>query len=354
MVATTSFTVFTLIIPTIAATHRHVDVTVDAFSTTAFEHKWKRSFGSGHASLTLRSDWRRHLKRAAQELGLEGVRYHGLFDDDMGPVVTVEGGITRYNFTALDSTWDFLLSSGVRPIVELSFMPAFVANCAWHGHCQENARNCTGYWCTQCNGHGVGPIVNPGAPANCSNLEFHYQGIKQVPFGRDYAPWIALVTATVQHTVERYGLAEVQHWSFEVWNELWGMPFPDDYMSLYAASAQAVKSVDPSLAVGGPATAVLGHLTDFVDECGKRGAPFDFVTTHSYPSDVCPHGDDWDPDCFFTNVLAARATVAAQKFLLTEYNVGCCLGYPQHDTPAAAAFIFRAVGALNEALASTA
>jgi xylan 1,4-beta-xylosidase len=35
-------------------------------------------------------------------------------------------------------------------------------------------------------------------------------------------------------------------------------------------------------------------------------------------------------------------------FLLTEYNVGCCLGYPQHETAAAAAFVFRAVGELND------
>ena len=40
--------------------------------------------------------------------------------------------------------------------------------------------------------------------------------------------------------------------------------------------------------------------------------------------------------------------MAADRFYLTEYNVGCCLGYPLHDAPAAAAFIFRAVASLNE------
>ena len=47
-------------------------------------------------------------------------------------------------------------------------------------------------------------------------------------------------------------------------------------------------------------------------------------------------------------MAAARASVAADRFYLTEYNVGCCLGYPLHDAPAAAAFIFRAVASLNE------
>ena len=227
-----------------------VNVTVSTTGGAPFEHRWKRSFGSGHASLTLRADWRSHLTAAATELGLAGVRYHGLFDDDMH-VVTAPG---KYDFSAVDSTWDFLIASGVRPIVELSFMPAFVANCSWHGHCKPNPLGCEGYWCTQCDGHGVGPVVNPGAPA-CTSLEFHYQGIKQLP--RDLRPWYDpvhaitlvlalalaltltlaltptptlslaltlaltltrydLVHATVTHAVQRYGLAEVQRWSFEV------------------------------------------------------------------------------------------------------------------------------------------
>ena len=291
-----------------------------------------------------------HLKQAVTDLGLRGVRYHGLFDDDMA-VVTAPN---TYNWTAIDSTWDYLLSLGVRPIVELSFMPAFVANCSWHGHCQPNPVGCEGYWCTQCNGHGVGPVVNPTAPG-CTRLEFHYQGIKQVPPNKDYTQWYNLVYATVSHAVQRYGLPEVQRWSFEVWNELWGFAFPEDYMDLYNASAHAVKAVHPSLLVGGPATAVLDHVADFVDECKRRGIPYDFVSTHHYPTDggsqfagKCLTGDDWDPDCFNRQVIESRASVPSDPFYLTEYNVGCCLGYPLHDTPAAAAFIFRAVGGLND------
>ena len=66
-----------------------VEVEVDLASpTTPFPHYWSRSFGSGHARLSLRKDWQAHLKQAVDDLGLGGVRYHGIFDDDMGPVVT--------------------------------------------------------------------------------------------------------------------------------------------------------------------------------------------------------------------------------------------------------------------------
>lgn len=53
-----------------------VDVAVDVTrgGLAPFEHTWKRSWGSGHAALTLRADWRAHLKRAVEDLGLQGVR----------------------------------------------------------------------------------------------------------------------------------------------------------------------------------------------------------------------------------------------------------------------------------------
>ena len=278
-----------------------VTVVVDATGATAagtsatggtpFEHRWKRSFGSGHAALTLRDDWRSHLQQAATELGLQGVRYHGLYDDDMGPVVTrsgnVPGGALQFNWTLVDSTWDFLLSRGVRPIVELSFMPAFIANCSWHGHCPPDPPGCEGWGCTTCGGKGVLPpaeYVNPLAPA-CRALEFHYQGIKQTPPNDDYSDWAALVKATAEHAIARYGAAEVRTWSWEVWNELWGMKFPRDYMLLYASSATALKAVDSALVVGGPATAGLDKVPEFVQECANRSLPFDFVSSHHYPTD---------------------------------------------------------------------
>lgn len=104
-----------------------VNVTVDATGASAepFTHNWKKCWGSGHAKLTLRQDWRLHLRQARDELGLQGVRYHGLFDDDMGVVTAPR----TYNFTKVDSTWDYFIELGVKPVVELSFMPAFLANC---------------------------------------------------------------------------------------------------------------------------------------------------------------------------------------------------------------------------------
>ena len=53
-----------------------VEVDATAAGLSPFVHTWKRSWGSGHAALTLRNDWRTHLLQARDELGLQGVRYH--------------------------------------------------------------------------------------------------------------------------------------------------------------------------------------------------------------------------------------------------------------------------------------
>jgi xylan 1,4-beta-xylosidase len=314
-----------------------VDVTVNTMEVSPFVHTWKRSWGSGHAALTLRDDWRQHLKMAVHDLGLQGVRYHGLFDDDQGPVVTAPG---VYNFTLLDSTWDYMTSLGVKPIVELSFMPAWIAGCAWTGKVGGPTSSSPTI------------TVNPTAKP-CTAGHFRYKGISAPPANGDYEPWYDLVKATVSHAVERYGVEEIRSWSFEVWNELWGMPFRGgDYMRLYNASAHAVKAVDSQIRVGGPATAQLGDVPEFVAACKEMNAPFDFVSTHHYPTDPqCPKGEDqWDPDCFTNNVRACRKSAADVPFYLTEYNVGCCLGYHQHDTPAAAPFVFRQIGELSQQL----
>ena len=300
-------------------------VTVDASASRArpFAHYWKRAFGSGHALLTLRADWQAHLVLAVRDLGLAGVRHHGLLDDDMR-VVTGPGA---YDFARVEASWRFQVAHNVTPIVELSFMPAVLANCTWTAP-------------------GGVRTVNPGHAACETGLQ--YRGVTMPPTA--FGDWYALVRALVQHAVDTFGMDEVRRWSFECWNELWGMPFPQDYMRLYNASAAAVKSVGSDLRVGGPATARLGDLSDFITHAQAIGAPFDFVSSHMYPTDPqCPTGENWGPDCLPDNVKAAKKIVegTGAAFYLTEYNVGCCIGYPQHDVAGAAAFAFRTIGELD-------
>eukprot|EP00729_Bicosta_minor_P028291 gene28291-1637_t len=141
--------------------------------------------------------------------------------------------------------------------------------------------------------------------------------------------------------VNKFGLAEVQQWNFEVWNELWGMAGGDHtppctsqpcigstYMQLYNASAVGVKAVHPSLKIGGPATEHI-NTQNFLSQAKAMNTPVDFVSSHNYPTgnrgdgSGCPQGPTmWTPDCFYDRVTAARGKIPADiPFFITEYSV---------------------------------
>ena len=149
---------------------------------------------------------------------------------------------------------------------------------------------------------------------------------------------------------------------------------PSEYLPLYNASARALKSVHPTLRVGGPATATLAHLVDFASRAAAAGrggdvVPIDFISSHFYPSEAnCtnPHALlGRDPDCFSKSVLAASRRLATAMaaggggarvpFLLTEFNSGLQGGPgtgeagPQGDTAYAASFAIRNVPLLATA-----
>ena len=95
--------------------------------STALPHFWEHTVGSGHATLGLRSDWQAQLKRTHDELGMRHVRFHGLLSDDMGTLIC-QGGALLYSFFNADQIFDFLLSIGMKPFVELSFMPSALSS----------------------------------------------------------------------------------------------------------------------------------------------------------------------------------------------------------------------------------
>ena len=255
-----------------------VEVTVDPRASTPFEPYWKRSFGSGHAALGLRPDWQAALARAVKDYGLAGIRQHGIFDDDMN-VVRLGGkdnATLVFNWTSVDTLWDAHVLLGVKPLVELGFMPYVLANCS----------------------SAVAP--HPELP-ECLPNAWVRTGIPWMP--RRWGDWHQLVAAAVAHAVARYGLGEVRQWHFEVWNEQWGVPGSSEetlgtYVEdLYNVTARAVRSVDGELRVGGPAQASQLPLAEFVARVEGAALPLDFVSSHQYGNPrECPSGFSADTD----------------------------------------------------------
>ena len=196
--------------------------------------------------MALRSDWQRQLKRAHDELGFRYVRFHGLLSDDMATLRRGghDEGKLVYSFFNCDQIFDFLLTIGMKPFVELSFMP--------------------------------------GALASGRKTVFSYEANVTPP--ADYKEWSALIERLVSHLVDRYGEREVSQWFFEVWNEpnlkkFWSGS-QGEYFKLYRHTVEAIKKVSASLKVGGPATAKSEWIEEFVDFCGRTDVPCDFVSTH--------------------------------------------------------------------------
>ena len=215
----------------------------------AFAHFWEHTVGSGHAPLALRADWQRQLRQCHEQLGFRHVRFHDILSDDMGTLMD-ERNHLLYSFFNADQICEFLMSIGMKPFVELSFMPTTLSS--------------------------------------GSTTVFHYGANVTPP--KDYAEWAKFIGKLATHWIQRYGTDEVSTWPFEVWNEPNLKAFwtgtQADYFKLYRFTAQAIKEVDDRLQVGGPATAKNEWITEFLDFCENNNVPADFISTHHYPTDA--------------------------------------------------------------------
>ncbi|HEY7153151.1 MAG TPA: glycosyl hydrolase [Gemmataceae bacterium] len=277
-------------------------------------HVWEHTVGSCHAPLALRADWQNQLRRCHDELGFQYVRFHGLLSDQLGTLVRHHDRLI-YSFFNADSIIDFLLSIDMRPFVELSFMPS--------------------------------PLASGTAAV------FSYRGNVSPP--ADYRQWAELMRRLVGHWAARYGRDEVRRWYFEVWNEpnlpaFWAGT-QAQYFELYRHTVRAIKDVDASFRVGGPATAANAWLSDFLDFCALHDLPADFVSTHHYPNDPL-----WSAAQDTESELAggqrgilrewtreARRQAGGRPLLYTEWNASSNPRYPRQDEPYAAAFAVKSV-----------
>jgi xylan 1,4-beta-xylosidase len=103
-------------------------ITVDPSAPAhPFPHYWEQMFGSGRAILSLRDSYRRDLRDVKEATDFKYMRFHAIFDDEVGVYDEDARGNPVYNFSYVDQIYDGLLQNGVRPFIELSFMPRKMA-----------------------------------------------------------------------------------------------------------------------------------------------------------------------------------------------------------------------------------
>lgn len=325
-----------------------VDVTAKG---EAFDHYWSKCVGAGRANEALRAGWLEQLEVVQENCGFEYVRFHGIFHDDMFPVILNRGKIT-YNWQYIDDVFDRMLDLNVKPFVELAFLPNELA--------AENSK--TVFWWK----------------ANIT------------PDEDSFEKWHDLVKAFTQHCLDRYGLDEVLTWYFEVWNEpnlypLFWDGTKSQYFEMYKQSAIAVKSVHKDLKIGGPSTSNFvpdtrfdGETTDdkaseavfnakdintldwhgvwiedFLKYCAKEKLPVDFVTTHPYPTDYAFNPETGKGrgltrfaksaklDLQWLKKTIAKSAYPDVEVHLTEWNTSPSSRDKMHDLLPAAAYIVK-------------
>ncbi len=231
------------------------------------------------------------LTRIRAEVGVDTVRAHSILHDDLG-VYTERDGTPVHDFTGVDRVYDLLIGTGLRPVVEIGFMPRDLAR-------------------------------------DPDKTVFEYRGIISPP--KDWDRWADLVRALVRHLLERYG-DEVLSWDFEVWNEanldVFWSGTREEWMRLYDVTARAVKDVDPRIPVGGPSSAAAGWVDALLEHARVSGAPVDFVSTHTYgspPLDLQATLDRYDR--------------TEARILWTEWGVTPTHFNPVNDGTSAATFL---------------
>lgn len=224
-----------------------------------FRNHTRMCVGTGRVDLGLHAEYQQQLQAVQEACHFRYIRGHGLFSDQMGIYQErrCPDGTTKveYCFTYLDRVMDAYRACGIRPFLELGFMPEKLAS--------------------------------------SGQKLFYWQACTVPP--KDMKAWCDLVKATLAHLAQRYGKEEAESWPCEIWNEpnlggFWEHADKQKYLELYRATALAVKEVLPGMQVGGPA--ICGGvgsqqwIDDFLAFCRDEAVPVDFITRHAYMAET--------------------------------------------------------------------
>ena len=289
--------------------------------------------GTGRLGLALTEEYQKELAAVQKEIGFKFIRGHGLFCDDIAIYHEYEeNGVTKveYNYSYIDRIFDSYIRMGIRPFLELGFMP--------------------------------------GQLASGTQTIFYWKGNTTPP--KDYTRWTDMVTALLRHLLTRYG-DEVYSWPIEVWNEpnlpgFWLNADMQEYFRLFKETFNAVKALDGRFRIGGPAICGVFDekwMTEFMSFCRTEGLRPDFVTRHHYTVDFPERVGHYDysklqdTDERLSTLQKTRDIVDSfEEFRglpihITEFNTSYTPKDVIHDTNLNAAYIagqLSRLGDMNE------
>lgn len=328
------FSGLSLSVPAADETNFPVTIRIDAAQTRGGLHPVWRFFGYDEPNYTYMKDGRKLLAELGQ-MGSEQVyvrTHHLLTSGDGSPALKWgstgayredANGRPVYDWTILDRIFDTYLERGLKPYVQIGFMPEALST-----HPEDYPKN---------------PPAKKRAPVSAGQA---YPPVS-------YEKWGELCYQWTRHCVEKYGKGEVEKWYWEVWNEpnigYWKGK-PEDYYRLYDFAVAGVRRALPAARVGGPEVAGGGNkfLHDFLEHCvrgtnfvsGKVGSPLDFIAFHAKGSPKFVEGHVQmgvanqlrDVDRGFS-MVAAFPELKARPIVIGESDPDGCAGCPASEFP---------------------
>ncbi len=305
-------------------------ISIDPNNRVRFNNNVDYCVGTGRLGLALTDEYLKELAFVQDMIGFSYIRGHGLFSDDVSVYHEYEeDGVTKveYNYTYVDRIFDSYLKLGIRPYLELGFMP--------------------------------------GQLASGTQTIFYWKGNTTPP--KDYTKWTDMVVALLAHLKKRYG-DEVVTWPIEVWNEpnlpgFWYKADMKEYFKLFKETFIAIKNYDSRFMVGGPAICGVKDaewIEAFLKFCRKEGIRPDRITRHHYTVDFperighCDYSRLEDSEMRFENLQSTRDIVDSfDEFKdlpihLTEFSTSYTPKGVIHDTNINAAYLARQLSRLGD------
>mmetsp|Transcript_9101 Transcript_9101/g.15033 ORF Transcript_9101/g.15033 Transcript_9101/m.15033 type:complete len:621 (+) Transcript_9101:93-1955(+) len=289
-------------------------------ATTEFPHFWEAGINSPHSAITLRADWREQMRQMRTDIGYNYTRIHAPFSRDF----SVSQGPNATSYYNAFSTYDFLLSIGVKPWIELGYTPCWMSGPA--------AVASDTYWPTVDYGLCVGPPTS-------------------------MALWTDMIREYVGAMIKRYGLAEVETWRWVLFNEPSGINAYNEawqtsgfsYYEMFFNTSQVIKSYSDKIQVGGlsdsPEQAT--KLMQYIRDVPQRANLLDFFTYHRYCNDKT------GVECGESHtaiVTGLRQSLPSDMPIFLEETGSSAGPYDKfHDTTGEAAFVVPYVASLSAA-----
>lgn len=195
----------------------------------------------GQAKDLLRADMQQHILLLKEELHFEYIRFWDIYAPAM--FLRNEAG-NKYNFSKLDTIFDFLCNHGLHPYIELGFKPLQLLK----------------------------------------NVDFYMISEEREIIFQNNAEYANFLHQLIKHCINRYGLEEVEQWYFEQWKDPQYKTLKE-YFEIFEAAYVEVKSFSPNIKIGG---AGLNRddkysFADFIAQWRTRNCYPDFISIYSYP-----------------------------------------------------------------------